>query len=125
VTVYTDCKIGFGKSCAVLDLQKPIHTIQDPYKNVKCWVIHNNNLIEPIWVKTGVKQGTILPPILFSLTIYWKTTRLIHTKIKIFRTNVLSELLYGSECWKTTPAIERKLEVFQNNVIEYPKELNY
>ncbi|KAK3546988.1 hypothetical protein QTP86_007917 [Hemibagrus guttatus] len=48
----------------------------------------------------------------------WRTTSLsIHTKIKIFRSNVISVLLYGSECWKTTTAIEQKLEVFQNKCL--------
>ena len=34
----------------------------------------------------------------------------IHTKIRIFNSNVLSVLLYGLECWKTSVAAERKLE---------------
>ena len=48
----------------------------------------------------------------------WKTSGFsIHTKIRIFKSNVLSVLLYGSECWKATTAIERKLEVFQNKCL--------
>ena len=44
----------------------------------------------------------------------WRTSSLgLQTKIRIFKSNVLSVLLYGSECWKTTNTIERKLEVFQ------------
>lgn len=46
--------------------------------------------------------------------LYQKSTALnSRTKIKIFNSNVLSVLLYGSECWKTSLLIERKLEVFQ------------
>ena len=37
----------------------------------------------------------------------------VHTKIKIFRSNVLSVHIYGVECWKTTVTIQRKLEMFQ------------
>lgn len=48
------------------------------------------------------------------LKTVWRSTSLsIYTKIRIFKSNVLSVLLYGSECWKTTAAIEQKLEVFQ------------
>ncbi|KAK3515953.1 hypothetical protein QTP86_004679, partial [Hemibagrus guttatus] len=222
--------------------KKLVTIIQDLYKNFECRVIHNNELTEPFNVHTGVKQGCILSPILFSLAIdwlmrsvtegqrrgiqwtlttaledldyaddlgllahrhqdiqqkteklseiastiglkvnnkktqvlrknvtsntpiaidgtpledvqefvylgskvttdgdcnkdintrvskanqafamlkpIWRTTSLsIHTKIKIFRSNVISVLLYGSECWKTTTAIEQKLEVFQNKCL--------
>ncbi|XP_052261550.1 uncharacterized protein LOC127865671 [Dreissena polymorpha] len=46
-----------------------------------------------------------------------RTTSLsMHTKLCIFKSNVLS-VLYGSECWKTTATIERKLEVFQNKCL--------
>ena len=48
----------------------------------------------------------------------WRSTGLsIHTKIRIFKSNVLSVLLYGSECWKSTTSIERKREVFQNKCL--------
>ena len=48
----------------------------------------------------------------------WKTNNLsLQTKIKIFKSNVLSVLLYGSECWKTTTIIEQKLEVFQTKCL--------
>ncbi|KAH3785027.1 hypothetical protein DPMN_163110 [Dreissena polymorpha] len=39
------------------------------------------------------------------------------TKLRIFKSNLLSVLLYGSECLKTTATIERKLEVFQNKFL--------
>ena len=45
----------------------------------------------------------------------WKSKKLSrNTKIRIFRSNVVSVLLYGCESWKVTTAISRKLEVFQN-----------
>lgn len=48
----------------------------------------------------------------------WRSTNLsFHTKIRIYKSNVLSVLLYGSECWKMTVAVERKLEVFQNKCL--------
>ncbi|GFS20059.1 endonuclease-reverse transcriptase [Elysia marginata] len=36
-----------------------------------------------------------------------------HTKTRIFRTNVLSILLYGAESWKMTKSLEQRLEVCQ------------
>ncbi len=48
----------------------------------------------------------------------WRSTNLsLHTKIRIYKGNVLSVLLNGSQCWKTTVAIKRKLEVFQNKCL--------
>ena len=48
----------------------------------------------------------------------WRSTGFnIHTKIRIFNSNVLSVLLYGSECLKTSVASERKLEIFQTKCL--------
>ena len=45
----------------------------------------------------------------------WKSKKLSrNTKIRIFRSNVVSVLLYGCESWKVTTTISRMLEVFQN-----------
>ena len=39
------------------------------------------------------------------------------TKIRFFKSNFLSTLLYGAEFWKTTKAISHKLEVSQNRCL--------
>ena len=53
-----------------------------------------------------------------SLRSIWTTTNLSnHTKIRIFKSNVLSVLLYGSECWKVTVQIEKILDVFQTKCL--------
>ena len=45
----------------------------------------------------------------------WKSKKLSrNTKIRIFRSNAVSVLLYGCESWKVTTTISRMLEVFQN-----------
>jgi len=47
------------------------------------------------------------------------TSRLISRKLKlkIYRTVILPELLYGCESWSTTLADEHKLHVFENKVL--------
>ena len=48
----------------------------------------------------------------------WKSKKLTrNTKIRIFRSNVVSVLLYGCELWKVTTTIIRMLEVFQNRCL--------
>ena len=45
----------------------------------------------------------------------WKSGRIDQkTKIRLFKSNVLSILLYGSKSWKMTKTINHRLEVFQN-----------
>ncbi len=53
-----------------------------------------------------------------SLNKIWKAKNInITTKIRIYKSNVVSVLLYGSESWKTTNNIKHKLEVFQNRCL--------
>lgn len=48
----------------------------------------------------------------------WRTSHLtMNLKMRFFRSNVLSVLLYGSETWKTTPSITQSLQVFVNKCL--------
>ena len=59
-----------------------------------------------------------------TLNPVWKSTKLnVRTKIKIFKSNALSVLLYGSECWKVTREISRKLDVFQTKCLRRIKRI--
>ena len=51
--------------------QKLVNIIQALFENFECQVIHNNQLTEPFRVDTGVKQGFILSPVLFSMAMDW------------------------------------------------------
>ena len=51
--------------------QKLVNIIQALFKNFECRVIHNNQVTEPFRVDTGVKQGCILWPALFSNEMDW------------------------------------------------------
>ncbi|KAI0224679.1 hypothetical protein LSAT2_024347 [Lamellibrachia satsuma] len=48
----------------------------------------------------------------------WKSKQLrLETKLRLSSSNVLSVLLYGSECWKLTAKLAHKLEAFQNRCL--------
>ncbi len=54
----------------------------------------------------------------------WRSTKLtLQTKLRIFKSNVLLVLLYGSECWKATKEISRKLDVFQTKCLRRIKRI--
>jgi len=52
------------------------------------------------------------------------------TKLRIFTTNVVATLLYGSETWKVTHALSNKLQSFVNKClreilrIHWPEKIN-
>ena len=48
----------------------------------------------------------------------------VKTEIRILKSNVLSVLLYGSECWKMTKEICKKLDTFQTNCLQLEKIRN-
>ena len=48
----------------------------------------------------------------------WKSKQLrLETKLRLYNSNVLSVLLYGSGCWKLTAKLAHKLETFQNKCL--------
>jgi hypothetical protein len=50
----------------------------------------------------------------------WKSSQLSRkTKLKIFKSNVMSVVLYGAECWRLTQCDKDKLEVFQNKCLRH------
>ena len=51
--------------------QKSVNIFQALYEKFECRVIQNNVLTEPFRVVTGVKQGCILSPVLFSMAVDW------------------------------------------------------
>ena len=66
-------------------------------------------------VKTRISKASQAFALLKSI---WKNSNISNgTKIKIFRSNVLSVLLYGAECWKMTKSLEQKVDVFQNKCL--------
>ena len=53
-----------------------------------------------------------------SLKSIWKSSSIrLKTKVRIFKSNVLSVLLCGVESWKVTKSVCQKLDVFQNKCL--------
>ena len=50
----------------------------------------------------------------------WKNSHFTYkTKIKIFKSNVISVLLYGCECWRMTKTDEKKLDAFLHKSLRW------
>ena len=53
-----------------------------------------------------------------SLKSTWRSNNISkETKLRIFKSNVISTLLYGAESWKVTKSINHKLDVFQTRCL--------
>jgi hypothetical protein len=53
-----------------------------------------------------------------SLCTIWRSKQYsTNTKLRLYKSNVLSVLLYGAETWKMTKSISHSLEVFQNRCL--------
>ncbi len=53
-----------------------------------------------------------------SLRPIWRSKQYsVNTKLRFYKSNVLSVLLYGSEAWKVTKSITSQLETFQNRCL--------
>ena len=80
--------------------QKLVNIIQSLYENFECRVIYNNKLTEPFRVNTGVRQGCILSPMLFTLAVDWLLRRVTEEKrqgIQWNLTSVLEDLDYADD----------------------------
>ena len=48
----------------------------------------------------------------------WKSNQIsLQLKICLYKSNVLSVLLHGSECWRTVKSERKKLDAFNNNCL--------
>ena len=56
-------------------------------------------------IENDLKQGDALSPLLFNL------------KIKIYKTIILTVVLYGCETWSLTLREESRLRVFENRIL--------
>ena len=80
--------------------EKIVNIIRCLYENFECKVIHNNLLTDSFTIDTGVKQGCLLSPILFSLAIDWIMHRVTdgkHTGLQWTLTKTLEDLDYADD----------------------------
>ena len=108
---------------------KITHLIQNLYEDTTCQVIHNNKLTEPFQVNTGVRQGCLLSPIIFSLIIDWVMRETTRTPrgVQWGMTNKLEDLDFAddisllSHTWKH---MQDKTTELQNTAKQVGLEIN-
>ena len=79
---------------------KIVNIIQSLYQNFECRIINIGVLTDTFKVKTGVKQGRILPPLLFSLAIDWVMRHVTRERLREIQwslTSVLEDLEYADD----------------------------
>ena len=82
-----------GRSCIHMEFQLRLSLIYKFYDHFECSVIPDNNtLSEWFQVKSGVRQGCILSPILFLVIIDWTTRKTISDKPRSIQWNLSSHL---------------------------------
>ena len=77
-----------------------INLIQQLYDNATCQVIHNGKLTESFNVKTGVRQGCLLSPMIFLMVVDWtmrETTKDGKTGIQWTLTQCLEDLDFADD----------------------------
>ncbi|VDN40482.1 unnamed protein product [Dibothriocephalus latus] len=61
---------------------KIIAVIKAYYRSTTAQVLVHNNLSEPFAIRSGVRQGCILSPILFNCTIDWGFEKALKEKLR-------------------------------------------
>ena len=80
--------------------QKFISIIKEMYQDSTCRVIHNGKLTDSFDIKTGVKQGCLLSPIIFLMAIDWvmkSSTGNTKTGLKWSFSKYLEDLDYADD----------------------------
>ena len=69
--------------------EKSNYLIRNTYEGMTCKVIHAGHTTYSFMVKTGVRQGCILSPLLFLLVIYWLMTRTTENRKQLYTVDAL------------------------------------
>ena len=123
-----DCggTIGLAVNIPKTKLMRKNHTIQDPIyindepvEEANSFVYLGSHMTpegdsekdaEARIIKANQAFGMLKP--------FWRNRKIsTETKLRIYKSNVLSVLLYGAECWKVTSSLTHKLETFQNKCL--------
>ncbi|KAL9968248.1 hypothetical protein ACROYT_G026600 [Oculina patagonica] len=109
---------------------KIIRMIQALYRDFTCSVLHEGNLTPWFAVETGVKQGCMMSPLLFLITLDWvmkETTTHQRTGIRWKLTTVLEDLDYADDlCLLSTHGthLGEKTARLQNNARRVGLKIN-
>ena len=77
------------------------------------YISYDEDIIKEVKIRFA-KAATIFR----KLNTIWKSNNISRNlKLKIFNSNVITSLSYGSECWYSTKAIEEKLITFENKCL--------
>jgi len=78
---------------------KIVNIIQSLYNKDLCQVIHDMDLSEPFTLRSGVRQGCLLSPMIFSIVIDWVMKRTLDRPIGIqwTLTSQLEDLDYADD----------------------------
>ena len=99
--------------------QHPIYINNEPVEEVKSFV-YLGSCITPEGDSEKDAEARIIKAnqVFGMLKPFWRNTKICtETKLRIYRSNILGVLLYGSECWKVTSNLTNKLETFQNKCL--------
>ena len=80
--------------------EKYVNIVKTLYENSKCAVKVNNSLTDWFLIKSGVRQGCILSPLLFGITIDWVMKRSMENKttgIKWLNNTTLEDLDFADD----------------------------
>ena len=60
---------------------KVVNVIKGTYNNFRAQLVHNNKLSDPFVIRTGVREGCLLSPLLFLVVIAWITREVVKNEI--------------------------------------------
>ena len=123
----TDDQIGLkinSKKTKVMSINAPTNPPVSMYKNEAVEEVDEFSYLGSIGsndngtskeIKSRIKKARVT---FCQLKNIWKSTKLnTHTKLKIYKSNVKSVLLYGAEIWRITNQYLNILSVFHNNCL--------
>ena len=99
--------------------QQPIQIYQEDIEDVQEFTYLGSKMTVNGDVEAEIKVRIRKARHAFSLLRQtWKSRKInTKTKLRIFQSNVISVLLYGSESWKTTKGLENRLNAFQRKCL--------
>ena len=98
-----------GSPLALHSSNKTVEQVQE-FKCLGTWIENTGDVTFEIKSRIGQASGTFN-----RLTPIWRSNKYsLHLKLCLFNSNVLSILMYTSECWKLNHQLEKRVLGFEN-----------